>query len=70
MSNSWLILSNLIWLMVYDVLYASIICPACDVTAWVRERQQYSGHGKVPPTRIYVASKDLAEIHTTWDLQS
>ena len=57
MSNSCLILSHLIRLMVYDALYASLICPACDVTAWVRERQQYPGHRKVLPTRIYVASK-------------
>ena len=25
----------------------SIMCPACDVTAWVREGQQYLGPGKV-----------------------
>ena len=33
------------------------ICPACDVTAWVREGQQYPGPGRGPHTGIYAAPK-------------
>ena len=30
-------------------LYASLMSPACDVTAWVREGQHYPRPGKAPP---------------------
>ena len=42
--------------MLYNGLYTSLMCPACDVTACVREGQQYPGHVKEPHTEIYVAS--------------
>ena len=37
------------------------MCPACDVTAWVREGQQYSGPGKVPHTEMYEAPEPLGK---------
>ena len=37
---TWLILSSLLWFMLYKAGYASIMFHACHVTAWVREGQQ------------------------------
>ena len=48
---------SLICFMLYEGYYASLMCPACDVTAWVRKEQQYPGHGKGPHAEIYVAPK-------------
>ena len=45
------------WFMLYKGVYASLICPACDVTACTREGKQYPGHGKEPTTGMYVAPK-------------
>ena len=33
------------------------MCPACDVTAWVKEEQQYPAPGKGPRVEIDVAPK-------------
>ena len=54
-------LSFLIWFMLYNGQCASLMCPACDVTVWVREGQQYLGHGKGPHTEIYVARTSFSE---------
>ena len=43
--------------MVYNGLYASSVCPACDVTAWVKEEQQQPGPCEGPHTEVHVASK-------------
>ena len=43
--------------MLYKGMYASLMCPACDVTVWVRERQHHPGLGKEPTTGIYVTLK-------------
>ena len=58
-----LFLSSLIWFMPGFMLYnASLMCPACDVTARVREGQQYSGgFGKGPHTEIYVAPEHFGK---------
>ena len=37
---------------IYMPIY--VMCPACDVTAWVTCEQQYPGPGKGPYTGIYV----------------
>ena len=37
------------------MLYVCLMCPAWDVTAEVREGQQYTEPGRVPHTEIYVA---------------
>ena len=34
-----------------------MLCSVCDVTAWVREGQQYPEPGKVPHTEACVAYK-------------
>ena len=43
--------------MLKNGYYASLMCPVCEVTAWVREEQQYPGPGKGPHAEIYVAPK-------------
>ena len=49
--------------MVYAILVqcASLICPACDVTAWVREGQQYPGPGKGPHKESMTFQNALAK---------
>ena len=36
--------------------HTGLMCPACDVTACVRERQQYLASWKAPPTEIIICS--------------
>ena len=42
------------------------MCPACDVTAWDREEQQYSGLEKGPHAEIYVAPKRFEKNKSNW----
>ena len=48
-------LPSLMCFMLFKGLYDSMMGPACDVTAWVREGKQYPEYGKEPITGTYVA---------------
>ena len=43
-------LPSLMSFMLFKGIYDSLMCPACDVTAWVREGKQYLEYGKEPTT--------------------
>ena len=50
-------LPSLMCFMLFKGLYDSLMCPACDVTAWVREGKQYPEYGKESTTGMYVAPR-------------
>ena len=72
MGYTCLILSSLICFMLYKGSYVRLMCLACDVTAMVKEGQQYPGPGihreiSVAPKHIYSPvniSYDLKQIAT------
>ena len=47
----------LLWFMLYNGLYDCLMCPACNITSWVREGKQYPEPWKEPTTEMYVAPK-------------